>query len=329
MSVRKNIPYKNTETNISQEELSTEFESEKSLFKNKSLNRNRNSKPLVFLDMKKENERHIEKNIMKEKVQDNNVYVSLNPFDSPPKSFSSNETETIIIGMNENVNAGEFLRRNCDNVSRDDSDNSDTKKNNIKADTITKSYDYICINDNIDNNDNDKKNDNNNSNTNKKNNDSNDNSKLKNNNVINISNNNNYSKIMIERSKPKHQNDRDNNNVNINYYEINNVQNSQIFENQNPKNISTLPRHHPISSFYFEYLWKKVLFLLLSSNCVIIFWTLQFPQIFNFAFLNSEKNKNIVSTLSCTFGLAICVCTVAWMVLIIKVSKEKYRHLID
>ena len=128
-----------------------------------------------------------------------------------------------------------------------------------------------------------------------------------------ISNDNNFSKVIIEKSDPS-----------IDFKILNNPitnnKNSKLFEIQNPQNMSTLPRHHPMASSYFEFLWKKIFFLFFTSICVLFFWILQFPQIFGFPFESYENRKSFVSTLSCTFGFLVSASTLTWLIMILNVS---------
>jgi hypothetical protein len=84
-------------------------------------------------------------------------------------------------------------------------------------------------------------------------------------------------------------------------------------------NRSILANHHPMSPYYFEFIWKKLVFLFLSFYCVLMFWVFQSPQIF-LASEEDEINQWLVLTLSNTFGMAVTFITLTWMILIIKVN---------
>lgn len=87
---------------------------------------------------------------------------------------------------------------------------------------------------------------------------------------------------------------------------------------------SVLANHHPMSPSYLEFIWKKMGILLLSFFCVIVFWILQFPQIFDLTWGESEEDQWLVLTLSHTFGMAVTFITLLWMILIIKVSIRRF-----
>ena len=89
---------------------------------------------------------------------------------------------------------------------------------------------------------------------------------------------------------------------------------------RNPSMESELAKHHPLSPYYFEIVGQKILFLFFSSSCVLFFWILQFPQLFTVPFGDALKINGSVSTVSCTFGFIISVCTGFWFFFLLQVN---------
>jgi hypothetical protein len=92
-------------------------------------------------------------------------------------------------------------------------------------------------------------------------------------------------------------------------------------------NRSVLANHHPMSPYYFEFIWKKLLFLLLDFYCVFVFWIVQFPQLFVLTSGESTINEWLVLTLSNTFGMAVTCITLTWMILIVKVNINQFYNI--
>ena len=248
-----------------------------------------------------------------------------------PQNYSS-QISTVDNILNEKIL---FLEKNIENVGNQGMEKCNENKLNIDSIVSTNPFDSPpkVVDNSVENID--KENDNNhskdndnyyvrqktNSNDNNDNDNNNDNSsdksntyrKLENSHEKNKTNDNTYNKVIIEKSNPC------NNMMTLNNA-IENNKNTKLFESQNPKKMSTLPRHHPMASSYFEFVWKKILFLLLSSSCVLFFWILQFPQIFGFSFENYENKKSVVSILSCAFGFIVSACTATWLIMILNVS---------
>ena len=240
---------------------------------------------IVSLEKEEENARSQRLEKLKKNEQNINTCVSTNPFDTPPK----------IIGTTvERINQEFGENHDNDHINHKSNDNNDNVNNN----------DNNNNNDNADNNDNYNNNNIDRNSINRK---------SKNVPESNKSNDNNYRKVIIDKSDPSID-------FKILNNSISNNKNSKLFESQNPQNMSTLPRHHPMASSYLEFLWKKIFFLFLSSSCVLFFWILQFPQIFYFPFENYENRKSFVSTLSCAFGFLVSASTLAWLIMILNVS---------
>ena len=91
---------------------------------------------------------------------------------------------------------------------------------------------------------------------------------------------------------------------------------------RNPTMESELAKHHPLSPYFFEIVGQKILFLFFSSSCVIFFWILQFPQLFTVPFGDALKVNGSVSTVSCTFGFIISVCTGCWFFFLLQVNYD-------
>ena len=92
---------------------------------------------------------------------------------------------------------------------------------------------------------------------------------------------------------------------------------------RNPLVEKILPRHHPFSPQYYEFIGPKFFFFFISCFCVTLFWVLQFPQLFHFSSRGREieYDEKCVKTLSLIFGMLIAICTGTWLSLIVKVSK--------
>jgi hypothetical protein len=241
---------------------------------------------------------------MTENNEKNAIFVSTNPFDSPTDGMSperKKEERRIPIVNNDNavkVDIENLLNDKLVAIEGNSREAISCVRTDIQQKPCDDSRSSNITKSKFENDDNDNNNNNNNNND-------------------DGNNNNNY-----------HNNKNSNNNKNNdNSYSYNDNTNNTSLDklgSRNPKIESQLSRHHPMSPFYFEFIAQKFFFLLASFYCVFFFWIIQFPQIFNFPSGDREKNSNLVSTLSCTFGLIITVCTGLWMFFIIKVQRHVF-----
>ena len=235
------------------------------------------------------------------------VFVSTNPFDSPTDGMSPeklNKENDILIDDKNDI----AVKTNIENLLNKYLDSSEGYSEKADSDVCTdirlkQCYDSRSSNTTEIKVENDGRNNNNYD-------DDNDKYDYNNNNNNDNNNNNNNSNKCISNSN-------NNNNTSHTHHSHHTL---DKLGSRNPKIESQLSRHHPMSPFYFEFIAHKFFFLLSSFYCIFFFWIIQFPQIFNFPSGDREKNSNLVSTLSCTFGLIIIVFTGMWMFFIIKVQ---------